>query len=546
MGLLFQHPEWSGQIAIALALVAGALLVGSLRARRRLETLLGPGQAMRTRRTRSDIVLFGALVLIGLALLGPRLARREVQHSTGGTDVVMLLDVSQSMNAEDVLPSRLARARRALEHLFELLSPRDRAALAAFAGRGVLFTPLTHDRDALIKMLPALDSGLIRPAGTDLRSGVEAAITAFADGERRPRVVLVLSDGEIMGASRQTGHVAAQRNDVRIIAVALGSERGASVPDGGVPLRDGNDRVVVSRRHTTGLETLARATGGELFLADEWGQIDMTQLAKAIDRDLAQPGGEPSTRFQTTAMVLPFAAGAAILLWLEALPRRSRRSRHKRGPRPDAGADGRWLLMTMALLVLLAASPASRQTVQPGADRPRADSARDHFARGLAEAAAGRPRAGQRSFRTAALISREPALAALAHHNLGVLALEQGDLARAREAFYDSLALAPTDSQTRFNLAWTLRELASRQPPPATSDSRAPDEVEEPEPAADEAAPGAVHHPGADRRLPALTKSERERWLARVKDDPGKAMRAVAEDRRGGGTRRVRRGGATW
>ena len=536
-GLPLQHPEWFAAIASTLALVAVGSWFAFLRARRRLEILLGSGRAIGVQQAARDIALWLALLLIGLALLGPRVAQREVLLSGAGADVVILLDVSQSMDAADVAPSRLARARASLRRMLELLASGDRAALAAFAGRGVLFTPLTRDRDALAQMLPALDSRLIRPGGSDLRAGVQAAVTAFADGENRPRVILVLSDGEIDDRSGQETRREAERADARVIAVVLGSEAGARVPDRGAPLRDRSGEIVVSRRHTAGLERLTRATGGELFLADEWGEVDLARLVGAVDRDRAGASGDPIPSTRTVAMILPFAAGAALLLWLETLPRRRRRglartARTRTPTRQRVRRPGRVRAALLPLLLL------------PLAAGPTMESTRSHFDRGLAQAAARQQGAARQSFLAAVVLGQEPSLAALAHHNLGVLALERGDLEDARDSFLDSLALAPGDSRTRFNLEWTLRELARRPPPTTTLDANAPEQVEQREPETDD--PPSESGDVRTSELRPLSAAERADWLGRVRDDPGRAMRAVAAQSRKGAGADARRGGPAW
>src|SRR5262249_22622648 len=242
------HPEWAAPVALGVALAAACVIASWLAARRRVLGLLGTARAVGWRRLARDLALVVALAALGLAWLGPRAGFRTVLAPGSGVDVVLLLDVSRSMDATDVAPSRLTRARELAASLLERLAPEDRAALAAFAGRGVLLTPLTHDTDALSDLLPALDGELLQMRGSDLGAGISAALYAFEGEGDRPRVVVVLSDGEDPVAGRALGHDAARRAGARIVALALGSEAGATVPDSGVPLLDTAGRAVVSRR----------------------------------------------------------------------------------------------------------------------------------------------------------------------------------------------------------------------------------------------------------------------------------------------------------
>src|SRR5262249_24089316 len=143
---LWTHPEWLAPLTALCAAAALALVHAGLSLRRRRRRLGAglPGAATSPLR---DALLWGALALLAPALAGPRIGSRVQRVPGSGVDVVFALDVSRSMEARDVPPSRLDVARRALEELLARLEPADRVALVAYAGRGVLLTPLTPDRD---------------------------------------------------------------------------------------------------------------------------------------------------------------------------------------------------------------------------------------------------------------------------------------------------------------------------------------------------------------------------------------------------------------
>jgi tetratricopeptide (TPR) repeat protein len=137
----------------------------------------------------------------------------------------------------------------------------------------------------------------------------------------------------------------------------------------------------------------------------------------------------------------------------------------------------------------------------------------------------GQHEAAERAFLAAALLAHDPALAAVAYHDLGVAALERGQPEAGRDAFLDALALDPARPDTRFNLEWTLRLLRARPPPPrpepspAESDARTrpPQPRGGPDAAARERSP-----------VPRLDAAQRRRWLERVPDDPSFALRAAS------------------
>src|SRR5262249_5863871 len=150
----------------------------------------------------------------------------------------------------------------------------DRAALAVYAGQGALLTPLTHDTAALDELLSTLDTEWMVDRGSRFWTGLEAALGAFEPGSLRPRVVLALGDGERAELAPSELLDTLRREQVRIVAGAIGSEAGTVLMSAAGPLRDWNGEVVVTRRETRGFQRFAEATGGALLLADEWGALD--------------------------------------------------------------------------------------------------------------------------------------------------------------------------------------------------------------------------------------------------------------------------------
>lgn len=530
------HPEWLAPLAAALVLVVVSVAGAQLLARRRRRLLLGSAARPATGHFASDAALVLALAAVVVALLGPRVGERLVDVPASGVDVVLLFDVSRSMDAVDTPPSRIDRARRGAEELLARLSPFDRAALAAYAGDGVLLTPLTPDRHALTEFLSGIDTELIRPGGSDLGAGVRAALDAFEAGSERPRVVLVLGDGEDPERSDDLGAAEAARDEVRVVAVALGTERGATVPDHGVDLLDRFGSVVVSRRARDRLAALTLATDGMLFAGDEWGGFDFDGVAASIRRDAGAVPGARVTRRVRAVRVAPFAALAFALLGLEGLRRPGRLGRRRLPRRANAVPS----VAAVALLAIVAApapageaEPTAPSTIEAleAALRAKPEDPGLLVELGAARLERGKRAAASRAFLAAAVAARDPKAAAVAYYDLGVAALEDGDLEAARDAFYDALALAPGDTAARFNLEWTLLALERRPTP-------------EPEPEADREGPAAdappdpmepprsapeSQIPEAAPEQPALSEAQQQRWFDRVEDDPGTSLRGAVD-----------------
>jgi Ca-activated chloride channel family protein len=548
------HPEWGTGIVSLCGAAAMLLLLARWRARSR-RRLLGPALHPGSHVAR-DVALLVGLAAIGTALLGPRIGERLVTAPSSGIDVVLLLDTSRSMDATDTPPSRFDRARQAARDTLARLRPGDRAALAVFASRGALLAPLTPDRNALHELIAALDTHLIRPAGSSLGSGVRSAIGAFEAGSERPRLIVVLSDGEDPRRSGDLGIPDALRAEVRVLTAAFGSETGARVPDHGVPLRDAAGAAVISRRRADRLERLASASGGVALRANEWGELDLRQLETALQRDSGGAPGELVERRMRATHVLPFAALALVLLVAEGLPWRLTRrpvsgAMAFSGQRPFARGPVAAALALGAIL-LLGAGPAQAPGGGPARPPSRIEVALVESPRdpvllvelGLERLALGRRDAARRAFLAAALSARDEGLAALAYYDLGVAALEEGDYEAARDAFFDALALDPSDREARYNLEWSLKALPGDETPPPLPETEAGEE--DPEPERPEPTPELPTQPeAAGAEQPGgLSEEERQRWLARVDDDLGRALRSAASA--GAGEQGQHRAGPAW
>jgi Ca-activated chloride channel family protein len=531
------HPDWAPALLGGWLVLALGLAAAGLRARRALRLLGAAGLGAGFSR---DATLAAAALLLALALLGPRAGTRTVAVPADGIDLVLLLDVSRSMDAADTPPSRLARAREAARELLLGLAPGDRAALAVFAGHGALLTPLSYDAQALAEMLPGLDSELMSDRGSRLFAGVEAALGAFDPGRERPRVIATLGDGERAHLLPDALLETLGREQVRVVAGAIGSEAGSAIVGVAGPLRDPSGATVVTRRETRGFARLADASGGALLLADEWGRLDAAALLAAARSGLRPgPGGTLLREVPATQTAWPAALALALLLaeLLADEPRlRALRARLRLLPPLRRRA-------AVAALGLLALGAASLDELEERV-RQRPDDARALVALGVLRAEAGDPEEAARAFAAAAVRAREPADVALASYDLGVALLEARDFAGARDAFFDALAYDPADRQAKLNLEWALRALASETPPPempAPSEEPPPPDAEPEESAAPDAAapPAGQNAPqpepsesGEAESAPvALTPEDVARWLDAVQDrPPPSSRRALMSD----------------
>ncbi len=256
---------------------------------RRVAALVGPRvSVVAAERSQARRATHRGLLALGLlaglsACVHPTWGGDAPEIEPRGADVVVCLDVSRSMLARDVAPTRLARAQAEVRALCERARG-DRLALVAFAGEARLLVPLTPDLRSLATLSDLADPSSVRRGGTDLGSALEAALAALEGRPPDTASVIVLTDGEDLGAPGPTGPSAGAaadacaRRGIVVHGVAVGTALGGKIPletEGGtVFLRDRGGSDVVSTVDAAGLRRLAGRTGGAF--------VDATTTPRAL------------------------------------------------------------------------------------------------------------------------------------------------------------------------------------------------------------------------------------------------------------------------
>jgi len=468
-------------ILALLAPAVGVVLLGLawLARRRRIRVAEGwsseLGQAARRRARYAPlaVAITGALAMVGAA--GPRWGSAEVETETRALNLVVAIDISRSMLAEDVKPNRLEHAIRESRRLLQDARG-DRVALLAFAGRSYILTPLTLDQGAVLLQLDALDPDVASEGGTELASVIrQGAELLDAASEGGARAMVLFTDGEghdSLGSTLEAAR-ALRGAGVTLIVVGTGGDRPTRIPlrdPSGALLeykKDQSGADVMTARRDDVLRAMADAAEGVLVpgqISDQAGVIWKTLAG--LDR--------ASTRGRRTEDLIPrawlLALGAALVLGVQAAVRRTA------------------ALLGVLLGLGLAAGTASAQ--RPA--RATRDLARGHttsLSRFLAAATAGR--AGDTSWYnagTVALATRDwetaekalgtasgtldPTLRFRTLYNLGLAALERSRSdtasreqleAEARQRFRDALLIEPGSVSAKWNL-----ELVTRPKPPSS------------------------------------------------------------------------------
>ncbi len=503
-GITFAHP-WVLALLPLPPLAFAAWSVAMALGRRRLRRISRIVPARLPVAFALFATLAAALAIVAAAQ--PRWGTRLSQVPRTGADLVIVMDISRSMDVPDVEPSRLAAAKASALATLDRLAG-DRVGLVVFAGSARIRFPLTTDAAAAARVIDTLETGTIFvEGGTDIAGGLALARDLLADQSSAGRLVLLYSDGENLSGEAPAAAAALRDAGVELLVVGVGTPDGGIVPavdpfTGRVGPRLGPDgQPIRSRLDEPYLRTLAAAAGGrylgtslEVVPGVVEGRLRTLERAQLEQRSTTLP----VERFQL------FAAAALACILLASLAERLRR--------PRAVLP---LAATIALVALVGAACAT--------DAYRANErGREALARGDAEAAieafleaqverpydpaialnlaaayhaAGRYEDAIRAARRA-LESNDPAIRARAFASIGHHQFEAGRLPEALSAFRDVLLIDPTDDAARHDFEVILRIL---YPPPTPDPSPTPgpspgDPGATPQPG--DATPGATPAPG--------------------------------------------------
>jgi Ca-activated chloride channel family protein len=273
----FAEPYWLG-VGLGVLTVLVALLVRAERLRSQAITLLerarlqprgaaGSTAPSRLRRWSRVVVVSLAVALGFVALARPQRGLRWETVARDGVDLMVVVDTSKSMDADDVKPTRLERAKLAVRDLVERF-PGDRVGIVAFAGDAFVQSPMTLDHQAFLESLDALDTSVIARGGTNIGRGIEVASAALATEPGREKVMVLLSDGEDLEGQGLAEAKIAAANGIHIETIGVGTAAGELVPS-----RDARGRIVGvvqgedgapvrSHLDEEGLRAIAAATQG--------------------------------------------------------------------------------------------------------------------------------------------------------------------------------------------------------------------------------------------------------------------------------------------
>ena len=262
-------------------------IVFDVRSNKRLQAAMGTrlypylsSSVSKAKRRWKTFLQILALFFFVVALARPQMGQSKQEVKSEGVEIIFAVDVSESMMAEDVKPSRLGQVKVELARLIDLM-PGNKVGILAFAGSAALLSPITTDNGAIKMYLDSLDIRSVSSQGTSFQEAIDAAKQAFERGgattdetNKVTRVILIASDGE----DHEPGAIEAAKKltqeGVRIFTLAFGTEKGGAIPERdnmgflkGYKKDRGSGQTIITTVKGEALRALAEAGKGSFYFA---------------------------------------------------------------------------------------------------------------------------------------------------------------------------------------------------------------------------------------------------------------------------------------
>ena len=225
-------------------------------------------------------------VLLLIAMLGPAFGESSREVKSVGKDIFIAVDLSESMNAHDIQPTRLQKIKFELKKIIDAFSS-DRLGLIIFSSEAFMQCPLTYDQNALNMFVEILHTGLVPNAGTDFGPPLNMALEKLNTEEtsvtqQKSKIIILISDGEDFGDDTESVVEEINSNDIRLFTLGVGTEEGSTIRTGRGPKLDRAGIEVVTKLSSKSLEDIADDTDGEYFEINK-SENDVARLINFIN-----------------------------------------------------------------------------------------------------------------------------------------------------------------------------------------------------------------------------------------------------------------------
>ena len=411
-------------------------------------------------------ILQAALALLIVMLARPQMGTKINHEKRVGIETIIAMDISNSMRAEDIVPSRLDRSKMMIENLVDHFT-NDKIGLIVFAGDAFVQLPITSDYVSAKMFLSSIDPSMIATQGTDIARAIDMASRSFTQEEGIGKAIVVITDGEDHEGGAVEAAEAAKDHGMRVYVLGVGSTQGAPIPIVGTGeyMKDNTGNTVMSALNEDMCKQVAQAGGGA-YIHVENNSAAQEQLDNELDK-LAKKETSTAVYSEFDEQFQAFGVLALLLLILEIciFDRRNPLLKHVSlfGKRKVA-------VMLLLLTVLSATAQTDRQYIRQGnkqfrmGDYPNAEvsyrkaieqnpkNPQASFNLGNALMAQKKDSAAVTQFENASRLETNPLRKAQSFHNIGVICQTHKMYGEAIEAYKNALRLNPNDDETRYNL----------------------------------------------------------------------------------------------
>lgn len=469
-----------------------------------------------------------AFALLVIALANPRKPVGSSNIKRNGMDVMIALDVSKSMLAQDIKPNRLERAKQLISRLIDKM-PDNRVGIVVFAGRAYLQMPLTSDLVAAKLYLSTASPEVVPTQGTVIGDALKMCYAAFNSKEKKYKSIILISDGEDHDETAETlSHTLADEGVV-VNTVGIGSAEGATIDDPitGEQKKDAEGKTVVTRLNEAELKNIAAATGGtyQLFTSTD-------EVADAINGQLKSMGQKSITETSLASYqnYFPWLLGAALLLLLAEffMPEKKIMAAEKSKRTSDKTLLAVLFVAVFSLPANLFAQ-SDKEVMKQGNElynQRKYGEAADNYKKVTAKTPANTTaqyNLGNALYKdnnaTDAMKAYEQAIAfsknnkdkAEAWYNKGVILQNDKKLGECIDAYKNALKLNPADEDTRLNLQKALQQQKQqeqkKQDQDKKQDKKQQQQQKQPQPPRPQ--PSKMTKKEAEEKLKALLQQEK-------------------------------------
>ncbi len=231
-----------------------------------------------------------AITALIFAIAGPQFGSKLREVKRKGIEIILALDVSNSMMAEDIQPNRLERAKQAISTLIDRLE-NDKLGLIVFAGDAYTQIPITTDYSAAKMFLSTINTSIVTRQGTAIGSAIELASKSFTSSTEAGKVIVIISDGENHEGNALEMAKSAADKGIKIFTIGMGSIKGSPIPENSNSgqksfRKDRQGNVIITRLNATMLSEIASITGGKYYQAtsSRVGLNDMFNKLNRLDK----------------------------------------------------------------------------------------------------------------------------------------------------------------------------------------------------------------------------------------------------------------------